>query len=182
MKKITILILGLSLMFSCSSDDDGEGKSETPLTFDYIETLNGDLSNEFNTPTVMPFVMGENFVTAGQGMGDVDYFTFTVPENYELSEIIMDDYQSNDDAAFIGLVNGGVFPADAQGTESKDLLGGSLYGNQTTKGTNILSAMGEFTGVQGFSGSLPSGTYSIWLNQTGQTSEASFNFVISKVN
>ncbi|GAB1856300.1 hypothetical protein MHTCC0001_11350 [Flavobacteriaceae bacterium MHTCC 0001] len=170
--------MGLCIVISCSNDDDAN-ISEPDLTYDYIELLNGDFSNDFSSPTVLEFVVGKNFITASQGGGDIDYFTFTVPQNSVLSEIIVDDYQSSDSAGFIGIVASNAFSTNAGDTQAGDLLGGTLYG-KATLGDDILPNMGVLTNATGFSGELPSGTYSIWLNQTGDTSTASFNFVVSK--
>lgn len=167
-------------VLACSNDDDG-GEVKPTLSYDYNENLSGDLSNEYNNPESLTFVTGENTITASQTSSDIDYFTFKVPSGYVLSQILVEDYQSSDDAAFIGIVNGSVFPNDALNTEADDLLGGLVYGT-SNRGTNILVQMGSLPGVQGFSGSLPSGDYSIWLNQTGATSESTLNFVIVKQN
>ncbi len=180
MKKFLLLVLGLSLIISCSNDDDGV--TEPPLlTFDYNENLSGDLSSINTTPTALVFVGGQNTITATQSSSDVDYFTFTVPAGYQLSQIVVDDYQSSDDAGFIGIVNGNTFTTDAMNTNASDLLGGLVYG-VANRGNDILSDMGALPGAQGFTGALPSGNYSIWLNQTGATSETALNFVITKAN
>lgn len=178
MKKSFLLLLGLCALVSCSNDDDGNN-SEPDLTYDYIELLNGELSHDFSAPTVLDFVVGKNFVTASQGAGDVDYFTFTIPQNSMLSQIVVDDYQSTDSAAFIGVISSSTFSTNAGDTQASDLLGGTLYG-KATLGDNILPSMGSLMGATGFSGELPSGAYSIWLNQTGDMSTASFNFVVVK--
>lgn len=179
MKKFFLLALSLSVMMACNSDDD---TTEPPLqSFDYNENLSGDLANTNSTPTVLAFVAGQNTITAIQSSSDVDYFTFTVPAGYELSQIVVDDYISNDDAGFIGIVNGSTFPTDAANTNASDLLGGMVYG-VANRGNNILSDIGGLTGAQGFAGALPAGNYSVWLNQTGAESEATLNFIITKTN
>lgn len=180
MKKFLLLILALSVIVGCNNDDDGT--TEPPLqSFDYNENLLGDLSSSNNAPTALAFVGGQNTITATQSSSDVDYFTFTVPAGYQLSQIIVDDYISNDDAGFIGIVNGNTFPTDAANTNASDLLGGLVYG-VSNRGDNILGDIGALTGAQGFTGALPEGDYSIWLNQTGAESEASLNFIITKIN
>ncbi|GAL68111.1 hypothetical protein [Jejuia pallidilutea] len=177
MKKIALLALGLSFIIACSNDDD---TTEPPIqSFDYNENLSGDLSNLNTAPDVLVFVGGQNTITASQSSNDVDYFTFTVPDGYELSQIVVDDYESSDDAGFIGIVNGSTFPTDAATTNASDLLGGLVYG-VPNRGNNILPNMGTLNGAQGFTGALPAGAYSIWLNQTGATSETALNFIIVK--
>lgn len=180
MKKFLLLALALSVMMACNNDDDGT--TEPPLqSFDYNENLSGDLANTNGSPTVLAFVGGQNTITATQSTSDVDYFTFTVPVGNELSQLVVEDYISNDDAGFIGIVNGSTFPTDATNTNASDLLGGLVYG-VANRGNNILADMGALTGAQGFTGALPAGSYSVWLNQTGAASEATFNFRITKTN
>ncbi len=178
MNKVAILLFVLCVLVSCENDDNLPVEEE--LTTDYNELLRGDLSNEFDAPTQLSFVEGKNFITASQGSGDVDYFTFTVPNGAVLFQIILDDYQSTDSAAFIGIVGGSVFSSNAGSTGAEDLLGGTLYG-PSNRGNDILSLMGNLNGAEGFTGSLSAGSYAIWLNQTGDTSEASFNFVLTKI-
>ncbi|TBN05472.1 hypothetical protein EYD45_04130 [Hyunsoonleella flava] len=181
MKKILLLTMSLFALVACNNDDD-ENTTEPPLeSFDYNETLGGDLSNVFDAPTNLAFVVGNNTVNASQSSSDVDYFTFTVPSESELIEITLDDYQSTDDAAFIGIVAGSAFSNDASSTGASDLLGGTLYG-VSNRGNDILASMGTLGGAQGFTGALGSGNYTIWLNQTGASSEAFFNFKIRKAN
>ncbi len=177
MKKFLLLALSLGVLTSCSNDDDGTTEPELQ-SFDYNENLNGDLANTNDSPTVLAFVGGQNTVTATQSSSDVDYFTFTVPSGFQLTQIVVDDYQSSDAAGFIGIVNGSTFPTDAASTSAGDLLGGLVYGI-ANRGNDILAAIGDLNGAQGFTGALPSGSYSVWLNQTGVASEASLNFMIS---
>lgn len=180
MKKILLLLMFVVALAACNSDD--ANTTEPPLeNFDYNENLSGDLSNDNNAPTILAFVAGNNTINTSQSSADVDYFTFIVPTGYELVEITLGDYQSTDDAAFIGLVSGSIFPTDAANTNASDLLGGTLYGVSNI-GNDILASMGTLNGAQGFTGALPSGNYSIWLNQTGATSEAFFNFKIRKAD
>lgn len=180
MKKILLLALSLSLITACNSDDDGT--TEMPeQNFDYNENLSGDLSSTNTSPDVLAFVGGQNTVTATQSSSDTDYFTFTVPSGYELSQIVVEDYQSPDAAGFIGIVNGSTFPTDAINTNASDLLGGLVYG-VANRGNDILANIGTLNGAQGFTGALPSGNYTVWLNQTGIASETTLNFRITKAN
>ena len=180
MKKLVLLVLSLILMTACSNDDDGNTNA-TPETFDYNENLMGDLSDAYNAPTTLSFVIGFNTITASQSSGDVDYFTFSVPVGSELYEIVMDDYQSSDDAGFIGIVQENTFPADAANITASNLLGGLVYGI-SNRGNDILMDMGMLTDAQGFAGALPAGDYSIWLNQTGASSETLLNIKIRSIN
>lgn len=148
----------------------------------YNESNEVDLSDDFSNPEG-PFMLseGSNLISASQqgSPRDVDYITLTVPNGYVLSGLEVQGFDANTgNQAFIGLVNGTAFPNDQNSTGAADLLGGKTYGAQDIN-SNILPAIGNLNGAQGFSGSLPAGTYSVWLNQTGPNSEAVLNFVLS---
>ena len=64
------------------------------------------------------------------------------------------------------------------GNMAPDLLGGLVYGDSNVN-TDILPEMGMLDGATGFTPPLPTGTYTIWLNQTGTVSAATINFVLS---
>ncbi len=148
----------------------------------YDENGEGDLSGDHTAPQG-PFVLvnGSNIVMAHQqgSPRDVDYFTIEVPVGQQLTGLTLLGYEASaGNLAFIGIVSGSNFPNDANSTGASDLLGGTTYGAQDLN-ENILEAMGNLGGAQGFSGPLPAGTYSIWLNQTGPNSEATLSFELT---
>ncbi|MEM6516591.1 MAG: hypothetical protein AAF688_10450 [Bacteroidota bacterium] len=150
----------------------------------YDEDADGDLSNAFDNPEG-PFTLSEGsniFISDQQGdPRDVDYITIVVPGGHELSALTLTDYVAdNGNQAFIGIVNGSSFPNDANNTGAGDLLGGKTYGAQDLN-ADILPAIGNLSGSQEFSGPLPAGTYSIWLNQTGPNSKPTFDFTVSEI-
>jgi len=176
MRKIFYLTIALTLVLACNNDDDN-----SPIQTDqnkYDETSDGDLSNDHTVPSAIIITTGNNRIMSTQSSNDVDYLTFTVPAGNVLSEVIVDAYTSDDSVAFIGISQGASFPVDASNRDASNLLGGALYGPSNV-GSNILPAIGMLPESQGFSGGLPAGDYSIWLNQTGATSSVTFNFVIS---
>jgi len=145
-------------------------------TVSFSESVDGDLSDDFAAPTDLGTLgLGDNTVEAQQGDGgDVDYVTFTIAEGEQLSAIILDDYAAGTgNLAFIGLQEGAAFTTAANATGASDLLGGLTYG-EANEGSDILQAMGDLGGAIGFDGPLGAGTYTLWLNQTGQPSTASF--------
>jgi len=141
-----------------------------------------DLSNDRLNPTVIQFTPTLDSVTNcfGGNSNDVDYFTFVVPPDSVLKAINLTNYIVADpnNQAFIGIQAGSTFTEPASGTNVANLLGGLIFGT-ANQSTNILPAMGNLAGSQGFSDSLSVGTYTIWLNQTGDESCASFQFVFS---
>ena len=146
------------------------------------ETTDGDLSDDAANPSgAFTFVQGANTVTAAQqgNPRDVDFFAFIVPAGMELTELNVNNYEGSDDVAFIGIDNGASSDVDFNNPAPGDLLGGATYGTASI-GNNILPAMGNLGGATGFSGALPEGTYTIWLNQTGGPSESTLSFVIEE--
>lgn len=177
MKKLLFLVLSLSLVIACGSDDAPQQVTSS----DYDEAVSGDLSSNHAAPTSLTFVLGQNTVAAQQSSTDTDYITFKVPTGHVLSQIVVDNYDSVDAAGFIGIVLGATFSSDASSTSASDLLGGAIYG-ATEIGNNILLSMGSLGGAQGFTGALLEGDYTVWLNQTGESSSVELNFIISKLN
>jgi len=139
----------------------------------YNESTDGDLSNNGTMPTSITFAAGSNIIIAEQASTNPDYFTFVVPEGYELSQIHVENFDTPD-VAFIGIENG----TSINGETADNLLGGFVYGEPNIN-TNILPAMGALTGATGFMETLPAGNYTIWLNQTGTSSNTTLDFVIN---
>jgi len=166
MKKIILLSFSLALIYSCGSDDDGDSSTDdnapieptTMQDFAFNEPTEGDLSDDATSPTTVIFAPGDNRVLARQEDGDVDYFTVLIPDGYQLAQINVENYEAADDA-FIGIASGEMI----NGNMAPDLLGGLVYGD----------------GATGFTPPLPTGTYTIWLNQTGTISEVLLNFVLT---
>ncbi|MFD0864169.1 T9SS type A sorting domain-containing protein [Sungkyunkwania multivorans] len=147
------------------------------------DLLDGDLSDDHTIPTgVFNLNDGNNdIVSSVQGTPrDIDYITFTVPTGRVLTQIAVDNYivANNSNLAFIGIIQGGSFPNDANTTAASDLLGGKTIGVSDI-GNDILQDMGTLPGATGFTGNLTAGTYSIWFNQTGDESEIDLNFVVA---
>ena len=146
------------------------------------EASDGDLSDDGMNPSG-PFELslnGNTFIANQTGNPrDVDFFTFTIPDGMELSELIVSDYDGTDDVAFIGIDSGTTTDVDFMNPDSGDLLGGTTYGTASI-GNDILVAMGNLGGAEGFTPPLASGTYTIWLNQTGGLSESNLNFVVDE--
>jgi len=138
----------------------------------YDESTDGELSDDGTNPTVITLAIGENIISSSQ-TANADYFTFTIPLGYQLAEINLDNYVA-DDAAFIGIQNG----ASINGMQASDLLGGLIYGTSNI-GSNILPEIGTLSGATGFTEALPAGEYTIWLNQTGATSNTTINLLVN---
>ncbi len=154
---------------------------ETP-NFIYDEGIDGELSLDNNTPTLINFVPGNNNVISTQEKDQANFFTFQIPEGYELSQLNVDDYKGSDDIGFIGINEGSSIT-----TAPPRFIGGLSYGAANI-GTDILPILGDasnpaalfITGF-GFTPPLKAKQYTVWLNQTGMNSTSTLNFVITAI-
>lgn len=150
----------------------------------YDEGLSGDISGDRLNPTAFSLVPGDNTligVLIGvdiEGNVDRDYFSVTVPAGYQLSELVHTDYISEDFGAFIAIESGAVFPIAPEDANPGNLLGWALFGPSTV-GVDLLPTMGG--NGTGFTAPLPAGTYSFWVQQTGEFTDYSLNFVVTEV-
>ena len=154
------------------------------------EAIDGDLSGDYTNPTQL-FTKGVNnhviFTTVGAaangGNQDREYFTFEVAEGFQLDAIILDafDTEPESNLGFISIAAGNVFPTSPDAPDVTTLLGYTLPGVSDV-GSDILQAMGNGGGSQGFSGPLGAGIYSFWAQETGpSTDNWDLNFVVSEI-
>jgi hypothetical protein len=139
----------------------------------YNESISGDLSNNGLAPTLLAFGMGNNdvFGTTGKsaaGVIDRDYFTFTVPEGMFLTGITVLPGTQTLGAlgeSFIGVESGPEVSVSTAAATAAGLLGWFHYGSGDIN-ENILPMMGTSgLGSTGFTGFLPAGTYSFWVQE-----------------
>lgn len=155
--------------------------------FDHDESIDGDLSNYHLAPTVLTAAPGSNRVSATtggivDGFPDIEYLTFDVAPGYVLSQLVLDAYASDDPQAFISVMNGSVFtePNDAPNVEA--LLGYTLFGlDDPGIGGDMLPAIGSGPSTIGFTGPLPAGPYSFWIQQTGPVCTYTLDFRIAAI-
>jgi hypothetical protein len=150
----------------------------------YDESVSGDFSNSGLTPTVFSVGLGSNQVygTTGRSTAvDRDYFSFTIPSGEWLTGItLLPGTQTIGASSFIGIEAGSQVTLPTNATTAAGLLGWDHYTNAQI-GTNILPVIGS-SGLSAtdFSGPLPAGTYSFWVQETGLgTSPYAFDFVIA---
>lgn len=138
----------------------------------YDESVSGDLSNSGLTPTLLTVSLGPNdlFGTTGKTgtVIDRDYFTFTVPQGLELTAITVLPGTQTLGAlgeSFIGIESGPQVTISTAATDATGLLGWFHYDTGDI-GVNILPLMGTSDmGSAGFTGPLPAGTYSFWVQE-----------------
>lgn len=157
------------------------GASPALATVVWNEPVDGDFSDNYLAPTPVALSPGLNqvlgFIAGEDDIGgfDRDYYTFTIPAGYQLSEITLDSYISDDFQAFLGISLGSQFSVAPTTAGISDPLGWTLFGNSLL-GQNLLPVMGQ--NGQGFVAPLGPGAYTIWTQQIGPATEYVFNFVV----
>lgn len=153
------------------------------------EAVSGDLANVGATPTPVSFGLGSNVVRGttgrnGAGVVDRDYFTFTVASGSQLSTLSVlpgSTFLGGAGASFIAMQVGPVMTVDPESGSATGLLGWWLY-NENDIGTDILQQMGSSPGAVGYTGALPAGTYTVWVQETGTGVAAyGFDFAVTQV-
>ncbi|HQY89788.1 MAG TPA: hypothetical protein PK402_14135 [Tepidisphaeraceae bacterium] len=150
--------------------------------FDHDESVDGDLSNDHLAPNIFAATPGSNRVSATTGGADIEYLTFDVASGFVLSQLVLDAYASEDEQAFISVMEGSVFaePNDAPNVEA--LLGYALFGPvHPGIGGDMLPLIGSAPNVIGFTAPLPEGSYSFWIQQTGPVCTYTLDFRIAAV-
>jgi hypothetical protein len=110
---------------------------------------------------------------AGSGI-DRDYFTFTVPAGKTLSAIMVTNNTNvSGGSSFIAIQQGSQVTTTITGGGIENLLGYTHYGNDVVD-TDLLPTL-----VPSANGSLASGTYSIWVQETGGPATYGFDFVFA---
>lgn len=143
------------------------------------ESTDGDLSDDFTNPTSIVLTGGStNSITASMDPSDKDYLAVNVPVGHELSAVILDSYDSNFGQSFVGVQASSAFTVGPSLAAESDLLGYTLFG-QSAIGTDILDNIGNGFGSQGFSGPLPSGDYTFWIQETATDPAYGMSFVVN---
>lgn len=143
------------------------------------EAIDGSLSTDrFNTTDFGTLSVGSNNMICDTQSGISKFFTFTIAEGNTLSAAILDNWISEDDLGFLGIVEGDFFNVDPAAPDVTQLLGYVHHG-ETSVGQDILPAMGQGPGSQGFTGALGPGTYSFWIRQgSANLSTQDINWVV----
>jgi len=164
---------------------------------DYDESVLGDLSGDRFSPTFWALTDGPvgangltgNNVLSGRtgraaGVVDIDYVNFRVPQGFLLSALLVGNSTTSSGAqgSFIGLAAGSTMPVAADAQSAAGLLGWRHY-SAADRTRNILPEMGSAgQGATGFAGPLPTGDYSLWIQELATGSYAyRFNLQIAPV-
>jgi hypothetical protein len=136
----------------------------------YSESVNGDLAGTRLTPTSLSLDVGSNLISGSVVMGDVDYVTLNIPAGASLAQLTLSDYSTSDNLAFIAIQAGSQFTEPAIGTNVANLLGYSHIDFSQPPGADYLVLMNSDVnglGAIGYTTPLPSGAYTLWIQQTG---------------
>jgi hypothetical protein len=142
------------------------------------ESVNGDLSNDGLSPTAVAVSAGSNTVigVAGNpGTGiDRDYFRVTVPPGSTLTSLVLlDNTFVSGGSSFMAMQVGPQVTVTPSGGGVQNLLGFVHYDNSMV-GTDLLPTI-----APSFPNGLPSGTYSVWVQELGGVVPYGFDFVIT---
>lgn len=141
------------------------------------ESTNGDLSGNGLAPTSLLLSLGSNTVhgsTGNRGQGvDRDYFSFVVPAGAILTSLtVLADTNVSGGVSFFGLQVGPQLTVTPEGDGAQDMAGYLHYGNDFI-GQDLLPLL-----ARGFSGKLPAGIYSAWVQDTGGPATYGFDFAV----
>jgi len=148
--------------------------------FVYDEAVDGDLSGDGLTPTVLVAGAGVNTLVGTVSTPDLDYLTFNVASGFRLEALVLVSV-STDDLSFIAVQSGATFTEPPGDPDPANLLGW-VHFDPTLAGTDILDDMGLGDGAIGFTPPLPSGDYSFWIqNINSDGTDYEMQFVVSAV-
>jgi len=131
------------------------------------EDTDGDLSNNGLAPNFLTVVTGSNTVYGTTGNSDYDNFSFTVAEGSLFTGLVLQDGTSvAGDLSFIGMQAGPAFTLPVPLTSAVGMLGWTHY-DPTLIGVDLLPSMAvPRFGSSGFATPLPSGSYSLHVQDT----------------
>ncbi|MHA7901410.1 MAG: malectin domain-containing carbohydrate-binding protein, partial [Henriciella sp.] len=139
---------------------------------------------------------GSNVMSATQegdgdgenGVRDRDYFSITIPEGYQLSGVVLNDFQNANEIsadAFLAFQQGSEVTVNPDTGENVDALQGAIiYGSEEVDGDLLALMRAGFNDPQTAT-TLPAfdqpltGTWTFWLNQGAGPSTATLDFQIT---
>ena len=173
-------LLALALLASTVALAPTSAGAQTDSVVIYDEAIENDLSDDPNLPVSVEAFLGGSIINGTVIEGDIDYVQVTIGRNTELSAINLLGFESDfRNEAFIAVQEGFSFTEPADTANPANLLGFTLFGDPHI-GTNILPAIGAAGGAQGFTGALPSGDYTFWIQEISPSLSAySLEFILT---
>jgi hypothetical protein len=144
------------------------------------EAGSGDLSDNGLSPTAVPLALGLNQVIGTMGNDgsgvDRDYFAITVPPGARLASVkLLDNTFVSGGSSFIALQSGPQVTVPTSGAGATETLMGYTHYDNSYVGFDLLPNL-----VFPQHGPVPlaSGTYSIWIQETGGPASYGLEFEI----
>ena len=154
----------------------------TSVAATYDETVNGNLSNNYLSPTPFAFTLGPNTIK-GKVTANQDYITFAVPAGSVISSLTLDSYTTSgnmNNVSFFAIAPGSSSPVAPPGANPVTGILGWILFKATNIGPDLLPAIGTAgAGATTFVPPLPAGTYTFWIQDTAQTVNYQFSFNIT---
>ena len=162
------------------------GTSTATLGVNYDETMDGDLSDDRDNPTILFLDSGDNMVSGTMGPipGDVDFLTVNVAAGFQLDALFLDAFSGDADdvLSFLGMQMGTSWTEGIGGAiDPANLIGWSHF-SRVQVGTDILDDIGNGEDAEGFTPPLPSGDYTMLLQEIGDPLSYTLNFAVSPVS
>lgn len=144
------------------------------------EAVQGDISGNRNSPSLLPLTVGTNTINATTAGGDLEYLRLDLPAGARINSLTLQDYSGNDGVAFIGLQQGPTFTRDPGSATPGDMLGYAHFGTSAGNvGADLLPGMASAPGAEGFSTPLTSSSYTLWIQQLGSPSTYTFSVAVT---
>jgi hypothetical protein len=142
------------------------------------ESINGDLSDDHLNPTPLTLSAGSNIIrgTTAWDPLEPDFFTVTIAADQTLTEVVLIEYQNDDDASFVAVEVG---PQISSLDSGATLLGATLIGSDpgSLVGDDVLDDLGMAPwGGSGFMSPLGPGEYTFWHQETAGDTSYAFDF------
>ena len=136
----------------------------------FNEATDGDASSDAANPTILNLSVGSNLVSGTVvnsndiDVGDIDFFSFTIPEGQTLDAIFLPSF-APDNTGFHAISAGatGIVPSGPNAGDPSQFLGSAHLGPSDD---NLLPDLGTPLAGTGFEGPLGPGTYSYIIQQT----------------
>ncbi len=140
-----------------------------------------DFADDVLAPTPLSFAAGSNTIrgaTGDDGTGvDRDYFSFTLPADASLTSLVLlDGTFVSGSVSFIAIQVGPQITASPSGEGAQALLGFTHYGPDLV-GIDLLPLL-----APSFPSGLQTGTYSIWIQETGGPVQYGLDFGVTQVS
>ena len=151
----------------------------------YLESVDGDLSDDYIDPTPIALDIGvNNFLggTLGGGESDLDLFTLTIPVGSALTALHVVEFDGGGNGSFIGLQPGNELSANPVPSQQfPDPIGYAIIGaDDAAVDEDVLDTITTGSPFDG-AASLPAGIYAGWLNETGAASSYRLQLVVAAI-